>query len=74
MLTIFLVNLLVTLVATFISFNTSEEIIQISTIIIAIICLFFTIVFSPITIKFIAIGLLLLSQWFTPRLATQSRH
>lgn len=67
MLLIFLLNLAIALIAIFISLNTTEEIVQLAAVIVTIICLFFTIVFSPIAIKLLGIGGLLLSQYFLPK-------
>lgn len=64
MLLLALGSLTITLIAIYVSFNTREEIVQLAMVIIAVLGLLLSIVFSPLSIKLLLVLALLFSQSF----------
>ncbi|HEY9663647.1 MAG TPA: hypothetical protein V6C65_34800 [Allocoleopsis sp.] len=58
---LFLASLTIALIAIYIRFNTTEEIVQVGATLVAIVGLLSTIILSPLVIKFLAVVILLLS-------------
>lgn len=60
MLSFFVGSLTIALISLYISFKTTEEIVQLSTLILAVFCFFLSIIASPLAIKLVGIIALLI--------------
>lgn len=54
-----LISLVIAAVATYLSVNTTEEILKVASLFIVIICLFLSFVFAPLLIKVLILGIFL---------------
>uniref|UniRef100_A0A1D9FUB3 Uncharacterized protein n=1 Tax=Moorena producens (strain JHB) TaxID=1454205 RepID=A0A1D9FUB3_MOOP1 len=54
-----LISLVIAAVATYLSLNTTEEILKVASLLIVIICLLLSFVFAPLLIKVLIVGIFL---------------
>ncbi|NEO68433.1 hypothetical protein [Moorena sp. SIO3H5] len=54
-----LISLVIAAVATYLSVNTTEEILKVASLLVVIICLFLSFVFAPLLIKVLILGIFL---------------
>ena len=72
MLVSLLISLAITTLAIYVSFNARDEIVQIGAAIVAILCLFLSLIFAPTLIKLLIVVALLLSG--KPTINTQGNN